>query len=89
MSIYAETMAAYFKRKYLPLRYAAKILARDAGVSPRTADNWLQGLNAPSGKALVRLMAKCPELQDIINSLVIETRQLGAPDRNAVADLPT
>jgi hypothetical protein len=59
-------MAAYFRERFLPLRYAAELLARKARVSPRTAENWLRGECAPQGEALLNLMAECHDLADIL-----------------------
>ena len=56
-SLYTESLQATLRKEYGPLRNAAKILARMAGVSPRTAQNWLNGANAPQGAALLNLMA--------------------------------
>jgi hypothetical protein len=57
-AIYAERLQEVLERKYGPLRNAAKILGGMAGVSHRTAQNWLDGKNAPQGAALLNLMAK-------------------------------
>jgi transcriptional regulator with XRE-family HTH domain len=42
---------------------AAKQLAREAAVSPRTAEAWLGGRRDPAIEALVRLMAAHPDLE--------------------------
>ncbi len=57
-SIYAESVRDVLQREYGPLRNAAKVLGKMAGVSYRTAQNWLDGANAPQGAALLNLMAK-------------------------------
>lgn len=57
-AIYAESVRDALQREYGPLRNAAKVLGKLAGVSHRTAQNWLDGANAPQGAALLNLMAK-------------------------------
>lgn len=57
---YAGTFHDVLSRQYGPLRNATKILARLAGVSPRTSANWMQGLCAPQGEQLFALMAADP-----------------------------
>ena len=42
-------------REYGSRASGAKILAKAASVSCRTAENWLQGLCAPRGDTLIRL----------------------------------
>lgn len=71
---YSETVLTFLQRSYAPLRHAAKLLARDAKTSPRTAEKWLSGLNAPSGESLIELMASSQELADEVNRLVAERR---------------
>ena len=56
---YAASVHDVLAREYGPLRNAAKLLARDADVSPRTAENWLQGKCAPRMDECIRLMAVC------------------------------
>ncbi len=63
---YAAAVHGVLTREYGPLRNAAKILARAAGVSPRTSQNWLQGLCAPRGDELLKLMVECDALRDEI-----------------------
>jgi hypothetical protein len=43
--------------------HAAKRLARLTQASPRAAENWLAGLNAPSGDRLADLVAAHPDLE--------------------------
>lgn len=71
---YNDVVLAYISREFFPLKYASKILGRKAGVSHRTAENWLAGTHAPSGEALVNLMSECNELAAEINALVAERR---------------
>jgi hypothetical protein len=63
---YAAAVHGILTQEFGPLRNAAKLLARKAGVSPRTAQNWLQGLCAPRGDELIRLMQECSALRDEI-----------------------
>lgn len=77
---YAAAVHLVLQREYAPLRHAAKILARKADVSPRTAENWLAGTCAPRGDELLRLMASCDALAAEINKLVEELRKSGTPD---------
>jgi hypothetical protein len=67
---YAMAVHAVLLQHYGPLRSAAKLLARATGASPRSAENWLQGLCAPRGDELISLMAECDELRDEIMRLV-------------------
>ena len=63
---YSALVHGVLVREYGPLRNAAKILARATGVSPRSAENWLQGLCAPRGDELLRLMKECSALREEI-----------------------
>lgn len=63
---YSTLVHGVLVREFGPLRNAAKLLARLAGVSPWTADNWLQGLCAPRGDELLRLMTECKALRNEI-----------------------
>lgn len=69
---YAETVTGVLRREYGPLRHAAKLLARAVGTTPRTVQNWLDGVNAPRGAELIRLMQECDELRDEIFRIVEE-----------------
>ena len=77
-AITAEALTAritpVLRRAYGESRHAAKRLSRDASVSPRCAENWLDGLNAPRAAELVRLMAQCDDLAAEIEQLVAESR---------------
>jgi transcriptional regulator with XRE-family HTH domain len=66
MLMYSSIVHSVLAREYGLLRFGAKLLARAAGVSPRTADNWLQGICAPRGDELLRLMRECAALRDEI-----------------------
>jgi len=72
---YTDAITSVLRREYLPLRNAAKTLARHGGTSTRTAENWLAGLHAPSGESLVNLMAECEALTAEVNRLVEERRK--------------
>ena len=45
-------------RHYRPLRHAAKLLARDTGSTPKTAERWLARLDAARGEHLMRMIAR-------------------------------
>lgn len=62
------------RRIYGEARHGAKRLARDASVSPRTGENWLEGLNAPRAAELIRLMARCDDVAAEVHALVAEAR---------------
>lgn len=71
---YGEAVFQVIRREYAPLKNAAKLLARAARTTPRTAENWLAGTHAPNGEKLVNLMAECPALADEVMRLVAERR---------------
>lgn len=72
---YGEAVFRIIRREYAPLKNAAKLLARAAGTSPRTAENWLAGTHAPNGEKLINLMAECGPLADEVMKLVEERRR--------------
>ena len=67
---YSDVMTSFFERRYAPYRGARKLLARDAGVSPRTAEHWLAGKHLPKAEELLSLMANNNELARDIMRLV-------------------
>lgn len=71
---YGDLILGFIRREYSPFRNAAKLLGRAAGVSPRTAENYLRGTHAPSGEALINLLAECETLGAELNNLVAERR---------------
>lgn len=71
---YGDVVHDYIQRNFAPLKHAAKLLARAAGTTPRTAENWLAGSHAPNGEKLISLMASCDELAEEINRLVAERK---------------
>ena len=74
VTVYAEAVHRVLRAEFQPLKHAAKILARMAGTTPRTAENWLGGLCAPQGAHLIRLMASCDPLKAEIDRLVEEAK---------------
>jgi len=72
---YAELMGGYLRERFGLLRGAEKVLARKAHVSPRTAENWLRQECAPSGEALLALMAECDDLAGTIMAEVQRRRE--------------
>jgi hypothetical protein len=75
---YSEAVTNVLRRKYGPLRHAAKLLGKAAGVSPRTSQNWLDGKCAPQGSALLNLMASCDDLSTEILKLIEKQKQCGS-----------
>lgn len=67
---YGDVVHEVIQRNFAPLKHAAKLLARAAGTTPRTAENWLAGSHAPNGDKLISLMANCDDLAEEINRLV-------------------
>ncbi|GAB0118758.1 hypothetical protein [Acidisoma sp. 7E03] len=69
-----EIITEALQKHYGPMRCGRKIVARIAGASHRTADNWFSGRNAPKGPELIRLMAANEELTDEIMRMVQELK---------------
>ena len=74
-STYSEAVLTAISREYGSKPNAAKILARHARTSYRTAENWLAGICAPNGEKLVDLMASCDALADEVMRLVAERKK--------------
>ncbi len=79
----AETVTDVLRREFGPLRHAAKLVARAARATPRTAEAWLAGLQAPQGEHIVNLMAECDALAEAINNLVRERRGCSGSSLNS------
>lgn len=77
-AITAETVSAritpVLRRVFGDARHGAKLLARAASVSPRTAENWLSGANAPRLAEALRLMLECEDIAAEINAFLDEQR---------------
>jgi transcriptional regulator with XRE-family HTH domain len=71
---YPALVSAYLRQHYGMMRGAEKVLARLVGCSPRTVENWLRGESAPSGEALLSLMAECDGLADAVLAEVARRR---------------
>lgn len=71
---YPTLVGGVLRERFGGVRHAEKLLARLAGVSPRTAENWLRDACAPQGEQLLRLMAECDELAAAINAEVQRRR---------------
>lgn len=71
---YSGAVLGVIKREFFPLKHAAKLLANAARVSQRTAENYLAGTHAPSGEALLNLLAECKPMADEIFRIVEERR---------------
>jgi len=57
-------------RAAFPSRHGRKDVARLLGVSARTVSNWFDGLNAPRGAELLRLMQSSDAIAAEINALI-------------------
>jgi hypothetical protein len=66
---YQDAIHRVLQREFGHRRHAAKLIANLAGVSPRTAENWMQKLCAPQGAALVNLMSKCEAVDHEISRI--------------------
>jgi hypothetical protein len=62
-------------RAYAPLKYAAKLLARDAECSVPTAKAWIAHKHAPQGQHLFNLMRRCESLEQELLQAVRESRE--------------
>ena len=71
---YLNVVLPVIRQEYGPLKHAAEYLARDAGSTPRAAENWLAGLCAPTGEKLLNLMAACERLRVAVNDAAMERR---------------
>ncbi len=76
-SLYAESVTETLRREYGPLKNATKILSSLAGVSPRTAQNWLDGEHAPQGAPLLNLMANSEAVRDEMSRLMTLAKRCG------------
>lgn len=74
---YAALLHAWLREHWGLQRHAEKRLARAVGCSPRTVENWLRGLSAPSGEQLLSLMAECDGLAEEILAEVARRREAG------------
>jgi hypothetical protein len=74
-SFYRETILTIIAREYGAKRHAAKILARHAQSSYRTAEAWISGRNVPTGHSLLNIMSECEALADAINGIVADRKK--------------
>lgn len=74
-SDYRETVLTVIAQEYSPLRNGAKILARHAKASYRTAEAWVAGRNAPSIKSVMNIAANCRAMSNELNRLIAESQQ--------------
>ncbi len=75
--MYRDVTVGYFREKWAPLKNAAQLLARLAGTSPRTCENWFAGEAAPNGDTLITLMANDPDFAETIMKLIEERKCAG------------
>lgn len=61
---------ALLRERYGRLKHATKILARDACVTPRTAENWLERECAPRFEQAIELMAADPAIEAAVLEMV-------------------
>lgn len=66
---FGETIAAALKAEFGSAPSAVKRVARLAAANERTARNWIEGRNGPSGDHLVRLMRHSDAVFDLVLSL--------------------
>jgi hypothetical protein len=66
----AEMLREVLQYNFGRFRNGAKLLAKAANVSPRTAQSWLYGLASPSFGSMVELMASSEELAAAVNKIV-------------------
>ena len=85
--IYGAVIFAFLRTEYSAVRHGVKQLAADAGVSSRTAENWLAGHCAPTGESLLTLMASCPALEAVINDTIAARRAAARAESAAIARL--
>ena len=74
-SDYRETILQVIAHEYSAKRHAAKILAKHAQASYRTAEAWVSGRNVPSGAALMNIMAECEPMAAAIKRIVAERKK--------------
>ena len=79
-----DLILTFLAGAYAGLPHAPKRLARDAGATVRSAENWLAGLNAPSVEALANLMAAHPALESSIHDHVRQRRDALRQETNAL-----
>ncbi len=74
-AIYRNAVYGVLSREYGARRNGAKLLAQDADVCTRTARNWMDGVCAPRGEELVRLMRENDRLRAEIFALTDRGRE--------------
>jgi len=65
-SDYRVSILTVIAREYSAKRHGAKILARDAKASYRTAQAWISGRNVPTGKHFMNLLQECEAMAALI-----------------------
>lgn len=60
----------FIRETYAPLRHGAKLAARDANASPRTAEKWFRKEAEPSWGAMLELARNNPEFRDHLISIL-------------------
>ncbi len=71
----SDVVRGVLRHEFGRFRNGIKLLAQAAGgVSPRTAEAWINGRASPSLQNIVPLMANCDALADAINKMVEERK---------------
>ena len=74
-STLSDVVLTTIAQVYAPQRHAAKLLARHARASHRTAEKWITGRAVPTGENLINLMAECDALSNEVQRLVAERKR--------------
>lgn len=95
LSSFNDRLCREARRRYP--RHTAKMLARDAGVTPRTAESWLTEGRSPQADTLTHIIKKwgrdalltlfSPEIQDHAATLEREAAEAEAKARELKAKL--
>jgi hypothetical protein len=76
VSRFADAVAAALHRQYGDSHGGTKSVMHLTGVSERTAKNWFQAKNGPSGESLVRLCQHSDQVLDTVLLLAGRAKQL-------------
>jgi hypothetical protein len=79
VTAYPDLVSGFLRDRFGLVRGAEKRLARKAGCSPRTVENWMRGESAPAGEHLLNLMAECDELAAAIMAEVRRRKAVSTP----------
>jgi hypothetical protein len=65
----AQVIAAALAHDYGDFKFTDKLIAKDSGASPRTANNWRSEMNTPSLPYFLRLYARSPAVRAAVRKL--------------------